>query len=93
MRRKTDKGWLSRRDYPKLLEAIKARLAPGGILIACSNTLGGKKGLKLANVVEQAGFTIMADGPKLAVDLPQRKGFPEGKPFQLITATVQEGKG
>ena len=32
-------SWIVRRDYPQLLAAIKPLLAPGGLLLACCNTL------------------------------------------------------
>jgi 23S rRNA (cytosine1962-C5)-methyltransferase len=83
-------GWVARRDYPDLLRLAWARLAPGGLLVACVNTVGGKSFAldeALAQAARQAGVRmapVVAPGP--AVDVPQLKGFPEGRPFRLAAA-------
>jgi 23S rRNA (cytosine1962-C5)-methyltransferase len=81
-------GWILRRDYPEVLCAAFARLAPGGILVACCNTLGGKP-FPLGEVVKEAakyahvGIHDMTS-PALGEDIPVLGGFPEGRPYRLI---------
>jgi len=80
-------GWILRRDYPEVLRAASARLAPGGMLVACCNTIGGKP-FPLADVVGEAtraaGITTTEVAvPALGEDLPTLSGFPEGRPFRL----------
>ena len=71
-----------RRDYPELLKTIIPILAPRGLLIACCNTLGKPYNLAAAlEEFEQLGSPLK--GPDLGIDIPQRKGFPEGRPFRL----------
>jgi 23S rRNA (cytosine1962-C5)-methyltransferase len=77
-------GWVLRRDYPALLAKAAARLAPGGVLVACCNTLHGKP-FDLGEAVRASGLTALA-GPSLGEDLPQLQGFPEGRPFRLVAA-------
>lgn len=79
-------GWLARRDYPLLLTAIRRCMQPGGLLIACVNTLGSPYDLTAA--LSGAGFSPQSNtlGPSLAGDIPQRKGFAEGRPFRLVVA-------
>lgn len=84
-------GWLSRRDLPRLLALALPRLAPGGMLVACSNTLGGKP-LDLEALLRTAAHdtgiaTVPIAAPELDPDIPQIKGFPEGRPFR--TAVVK----
>jgi 23S rRNA G2069 N7-methylase RlmK/C1962 C5-methylase RlmI len=81
-------GWILRRDYPEVLRAACARLAPGGLLVACCNTLGGKP-FPLVDVVagasRDAGITTTDVAvPALAEDLPILGGFPEGRPYRLV---------
>jgi len=81
-------GWLARRDYPALVELALRRLAPGGVLFACLNTQGGKP-LDLAalftSAAERAAVVVTTlEVPALAEDIPQRRGFPEGRPFQAV---------
>lgn len=76
-------GWVLRRDYPVLLQAAAKRLAPGGLLLAACNTLGGKP-LDLDRLLATAvpaGSPVAT--PDLGEDLPQLKGFSEGRPFRL----------
>ena len=80
-------GWIARRDYPRLLAAALPRLAPRGLLIAASNTMGGKP-LPLEDLARDAGTTTRVAlrserGPDLDGDLPQISGFPEGRPYRL----------
>lgn len=77
-------GWVLRRDYPALLAQAAARLAPGGLLVACCNTLHGKP-FPLAEAVRATGLNPI-EGPPLGEDLPQLQGFPEGRPFRLVAA-------
>lgn len=83
-------GWVLRRDYPAILELSLKRLALGGLLVACCNTLGGKPfplGETLNGAAARAGVaTSEVEGPGLGVDVPQIKGFPEGRPFRLSIA-------
>ncbi len=75
-------GWLLRRDYPEILRLGWQRLAPGGLLLACCNTLHGKP-FPLAETVDAAcPGGIEEPGPDLGVDIPVLKGFPEGRPFR-----------
>ncbi|HEX3134286.1 MAG TPA: class I SAM-dependent methyltransferase [Planctomycetota bacterium] len=81
-------GWILRRDYPEVLRAACARLAPGGMLVACCNTLGGKP-FPLMEVVSEAArsASIMTSDvsiPPLGEDLPSLSGFPEGRPYRLV---------
>lgn len=81
-------GWILRRDYPQVLRAACARLAPGGVLVACCNTLGGKP-FPLAEVVREAAASAAIDTAEVAVpalgeDLPVLAGFPEGRPYRLV---------
>jgi 23S rRNA (cytosine1962-C5)-methyltransferase len=78
-------GWVVRRDYPELLRLAWSRLAPGGRLVACCNTIHGKP-FPLASVIADLGGQPLAV-PALGDDVPQVRGFPEGRPFQLIAAT------
>lgn len=76
-------GWILRRDYPEVLSLAWAKLAPGGLLLAACNTLHGKP-FALAEALTAAcpgGRSVPT--PALGEDLPQLKGFPEGRPFQL----------
>ena len=80
-------GWIARRDYPRLLSAALARLAPRGLLVATSNTMGGKP-LPLDDLARDAGSATgvalrSERGPELDGDLPQISGFPEGRPYRL----------
>ena len=84
-------GWIARRDYPELLRLAWPRLAPGGLLLAISNTLG--KPFPLRETLRAAcpgGKPV--DGPDLGPDLPQLPGFPEGRPFR-ITGMAAPGAG
>ena len=81
-------GWILRRDYPEVLRAAGARLAPGGLLVACCNTLGGKP-FPLTDVVAEAAraagiTTADVPVPALGEDLPTLSGFPEGRPYRLV---------
>lgn len=75
-------GWVLRRDYPKLLKLLPPLLSPKGIVISCCNTLGGKP-FDLKRALNEAGLQIQSDKPQLAADIPQKSGFPEGRPFRL----------
>ena len=81
-------GWILRRDYPEVLRAACARLAPDGLLVACCNTLGGKP-FPLTEVVRDAATAAAINAqdvavPALGEDLPTLAGFPEGRPFRLV---------
>lgn len=80
-------GWVARRDYPALLAVALPRLKAGGIIIACSNTLGAKPADPDACVREasvQTGIAMQAiAAPELDPDIPQLAEFPEGRPFRL----------
>jgi 23S rRNA (cytosine1962-C5)-methyltransferase len=83
-------GWVNRRDYPELLRLLAPRIASGGLLVACSNTLGSQQ-IDLAKMVRDAtgqrGSTASREqAPALDEDIPQIAGFPEGRPFQLVVA-------
>lgn len=76
-------GWILRRDYPDVLRLAWAKLAPGGMLVACCNTLHGKTfGVGEALAAACPGGRAVAT-PALGEDVPQVKGFPEGRPYQL----------
>lgn len=75
-------GWVARRDYPELLRLAWRLLAPGGVLVAISNTLG--RALPLARLLAAScPGSEPLPGPPLGDDLPQLPGFPEGRPFVL----------
>ncbi len=83
-------GWILRRDYPEVLRAACARLAEGGLLVACCNTIGGKP-FPLTDQVTQAalaaGINLQPEAaPALGEDLPMLSGFPEGRPFRIVAA-------
>ena len=83
-------GWILRRDYPEVLRLAWAKLAPGGLLLACCNTLHGKT-FGVAEALSAAcpgGQPVPTPG--LGDDIPQVKGFPEGRPYQLA-AVVRTG--
>ncbi|MBA2481660.1 MAG: class I SAM-dependent methyltransferase, partial [Planctomycetes bacterium] len=80
-------GWILRRDYPDVLASALRRLAPGGLLVACCNTLG--KPYQLSDAVIQAavhaGIAIQpVAAPDLGADIPLLRGFPEGRPYRLV---------
>ncbi len=85
-------GWVLRRDYPGVLAKAFARLAPGGLLVACCNTLNGKP-YPLDEVMRDAATAAGRGGarsvevPKLGEDLPQLRGFPEGRPYRLVAVS------
>jgi 23S rRNA (cytosine1962-C5)-methyltransferase len=85
-------GWVLRRDYPGVLAKAFARLAPGGLLVACCNTLNGKP-YPLDEVVREAASAAGRAGvrpveaPRLGEDVPQLKGFPEGRPYRLVAVS------
>ncbi len=87
-------GWVLRRDYGAVLRLALARLAPGGLLVACCNTIGGKPFDLAGAIQEQAGLENVAvtriDAPALGEDLPQVDGFPEGRPFRLVAMRAKE---
>ncbi len=80
-------GWVLRRDYPQVLTLAARRLAPGGLLVACCNTLGGKPfplGETVAAAAREAAIKLApVDPPALGADIPQLKGFPEGRPYRI----------
>lgn len=79
-------GWILRRDYPEVLRLAWARIAPGGLLLACCNTLHGKA-FPLRDTLREAcpgARTVPTPDPGL--DIPLLSGFPEGRPWQLATA-------
>ena len=83
-------GWILRRDYPEVLRLAWARLAPGGMLLACCNTVHGKT-FGVAEALAAAcpeGRSIPT--PALGDDVPQLKGFPEGRPYQLAAVVRPE---
>ncbi len=78
-------GWILRRDYPGLLRQAAARVAPGGMLLAACNTVGGKP-FALGEAVAAAVAGIAGRGiaaPEPGMDIPLLAGFPEGRPFRL----------
>ncbi len=76
-------GWILRRDYPEVLSLAWARLAPGGVLLAVCNTVHGKPfGLSEALAAACPGGHALPT-PALGDDVPQLKGFPEGRPYVL----------
>jgi 23S rRNA G2069 N7-methylase RlmK/C1962 C5-methylase RlmI len=81
-------GWVLRRDYGAVLRLALNRLAPGGLLVACCNTIGGKPFDLVGAIQEQAAQERLVlsriDGPPLGDDQPQLDGFPEGRPFRLV---------
>jgi 23S rRNA G2069 N7-methylase RlmK/C1962 C5-methylase RlmI len=81
-------GWVLRRDYPEVLRLALRRLQPGGLFLACCNTIGGKPYALDAAVDEAAQDTGLdletVDAPALGDDLPLLRGFPEGRPFRLV---------
>jgi 23S rRNA (cytosine1962-C5)-methyltransferase len=83
-------GWISRRDYPALLGQALPRLAPGGLIVACSNTLGHKPAdpeacLAAAEIASGVKLERLT-APDLDPDLPQISEFSEGRPFKLVVA-------
>ncbi len=85
-------GWIARRDYPALLDALLPRLAPGALVLLCSNTLGGKPldvEALLSEAAKRQGRPCSAvTPPALDEDLPALKGFPEGVPYRLAIARM-----
>lgn len=77
-------SWVLRRDYPALLRLAWARLAPGGRLVACCNTIHGKPFPLIETLAALGGRRL--DTPAIAEDVPPLKGFPEGRPYQLGAA-------
>lgn len=81
-------GWLNRRDYPALMRAVLPKLSAGGLLIACSNTLGAKQFdlmPMLRAAARESEITFRPEQPPtLGIDIPQLPGFPEGRPYQLV---------
>lgn len=74
-------GWVARRDYPELLRLAWARVAPGGLLFATSNAIGRPFPLREALAAACPGGKPVP-APDLGPDIPQRQGFPEGRPFR-----------
>ena len=78
-----------RRDYPEVLRLGFSRLSEHGLLVACCNTTFGKP-YPLADAVQAAaraaGVRIAeVPAPPLGDDVPQLPGFPEGRPYRLVT--------
>ncbi len=88
-------GWILRRDYPRLLRLACARLTPGGLLVACCNTLGGKPfplREAVAEAAREAGITAHEEpAPDLGPDIPLLTGFPEGRPYRLAALRLSSG--
>jgi len=83
-------GWVARRDYPELLRLAWRHVAPGGLLLAVSNSVG--KPFPLRETLRAAcpgGKPV--DGPDLGEDVPQLPGFPEGRPFRLAGVAAAAG--
>ncbi len=78
-----DGGWILRRDYPELLPLAWQRLAPGGLLLACCNTLYGKPFPLHEELMKLPGASE-EKAPDLGDDLPQLPGYHEGRPFRLL---------
>ncbi len=78
-------GWVARRDYPELLRLAWRHVAPGGLLLAVSNSVGKPFPLREALRAACPGSKPV-DGPELGADLPQLPGFPEGRPFRIAGA-------
>ena len=76
-------GWVVRRDYPDVLSALAPRLAPGGRVLAACNTLGRRFDLHGA-VTRALDTAVPLAAPPIGDDLPQLRGFPEGRPFDLV---------
>lgn len=85
------RGWYSQRDYPVLLQALRRLLAPQGLLVAVSNSLGRPFPLRAS--LEGMGMHCLReeDGPCLDPDIPLLSGFPEGRPFRLVLAHEAAG--
>lgn len=87
------RGWVSRRDYPALLEALRPRLNTDALVVLCNNTIH-RDACDLDRLAERhlpALPPITADRhPRLAEDIPQLRGFPEGRPYRL-TAVGRAG--
>jgi 23S rRNA G2069 N7-methylase RlmK/C1962 C5-methylase RlmI len=81
-------GWILRRDYEDLLALAFQRLTPGGLLVACCNTIGGKpfplRETSLAAAQKAQVVVSEKTAPELGPDIPVSKGFPESKPFRII---------
>ncbi len=78
-------GWLLRRDYPGLLRMAWGALAAHGLLLACANTVHAvhdQLGGWITDAVAGQGKDETAQF-QLAEDVPQVRGFPEGRPFRL----------
>jgi 23S rRNA (cytosine1962-C5)-methyltransferase len=74
-------GWVARRDWPGLLALAWPLVAPGGLLLASSNTVGRPFPLRETLAAACPGGRPLAT-PRFAVDVPQLAGFPEGAPFR-----------
>ncbi|MCK6488696.1 MAG: class I SAM-dependent methyltransferase [Planctomycetes bacterium] len=82
-------AWVLRRDYPGLLRLAWTRVAPGGLLVACCNTLHGKPFPLEETVAALGGAVVETPGP--ADDIPPMRGFPEGRPWRLAAARKTAG--
>lgn len=81
-------GWILRKDYPEVLQRTYRRLAPGGLLVACCNTIGGKP-IDVERMAISAAETTQTPvqivaGPTLGDDIPLLRGFTEGRPYRLV---------
>ena len=84
---KQKQSWILRRDYPTLLEHAVNRLNDKGLLVACRNTLGMKKQFALRRHIEETFPALkLLDNPRIGIDIPTLKGFPESKPYELVIA-------
>lgn len=84
-------GWVGRRDYPQLLRLILPHLAAGGLVVAISNSQA--KPVDLPRLFREVAPRLQPEtGPSLGEDIPQLRGFPEGRPYRLVAAS-RRGEG
>ena len=80
-------SWVARRDYPELLRLAWRHVAPGGLLLAISNSVGKPFALREA-LRDACPGGKPVDGPDIGSDIPQLSGFPEGRPFRIAGAAA-----
>lgn len=82
-------GWVARRDYAALAQQCWAALAPGGRLVACSNTAAGRDAMDPGAILHGLAGAEPIPAPEPADDIPLLSEFPEGRPWRMAVARRQ----
>ena len=86
------RGWSAKRDYARLVEAAARRVVPGGWILCVINLKGlDKRWLprEVGRGAKAAGRRVVDQQPAPPpVDHPNRRGFPEGRAFWGVFATL-----